>query len=142
MNKNVALGIACVVGAVLLVVSSLIPYVNFCCMIWGVLIGALMVLLYSMLQKEDRPISVKKSLMISLVSSVLAFLLYLIVSIVLSIFLGYSNKDLFEAMGAGGFLGTASIFIIYLILDLILFVIWFITFAIGGVVASMLLNKK
>jgi len=142
MDKKIALGVVCAVGAVLLVLSSLIPYINFCCMIWGVLIGFVMVLLYSMLQKEDRPVSVKKVLLVSLVSSILAFILFLVVAVVLSVFLGYSNKDLFEAVGAGGLLGTASLFIVYLVFDLIFFVIWFITSAIGGVVAAMLFGKK
>jgi hypothetical protein len=140
MNKSLALAVSAVVGAVLLVVSGMVPVVNYCCFIWGLIIGFLMVVLYSLLCRE-RPVGFGTVAVICLTASVLAVAVYMALAFMGSVAYGLGMGKLMGEMGLGAVSGV-MVFVMAGFFGLVMCALWFVTSAIGGVVAAVLTGRK
>jgi hypothetical protein len=141
LDKNLTIAIVSVIGAVLFFISSMIPFVNYCCMIWGGVIGFLMMLLYSLIRSNEKEIETKTTIIICIASSSMSAIIYIALMLVGSLVIGFGFGGLFDSLGFGAVSGV-MLFVLYLVIGILSWGIWLVTSIIGGLVAVALLGRN
>jgi hypothetical protein len=134
MDKLSAMGITIILGSAAFVASDFIPIFNICCFINGLIIGSVMILMYSKLMPMDT-LEYGTTVLICGISSTIGGIIATLMTA--TIIAAMEPTSIF-----GIDVGGPADFVNYIILGLITWFFWITTSIIGAVITASFLTKK
>src|SRR4029079_2406080 len=128
------------VGGLIVGILSAIPFLNYCCCIWGIGGGLLAGMLY--IKSAPMPVKVGEGAVVGVLTGIVGAVLYFIIGVPIAYFL--SGAQLEETLTRAGVQlpGAVSGLLVFICYGLIIGIILFVLSIIGGLISVPIFEKR